>query len=224
MIFVTGDVHGNHDISKLNSDNFDVTELTKDDFVIVAGDFGLVWNNSKRDQYWLKWLDKKPFTTLFVDGNHENHEMLDNMPVVEWNGGKVHFINNSVIHLMRGQVFELEGLNFFTFGGADSIDKLYRVENISWWKREMPSVVEYEEGLANLERCNNIVDYVITHTCPLKIFNQLATYKESTVLENYFDQIEQQIVFKHWFFGHYHISQKIEDKFTALYNEIIRIV
>ena len=44
------------------------------------------------------------------------------MPVSEWNGGKVHFVRPNVIHLMRGQVFTLQGQTYFTFGGASSHD------------------------------------------------------------------------------------------------------
>ncbi|WP_246361985.1 metallophosphoesterase family protein [Paenibacillus alba] len=105
MIYITGDVHGSISIGRrLNTKNFpEQKKMTKDDFVIISGDFGLIWNGDKEDQYWLKWLHKeKPFTTLFIDGNHENHDMLDAYPVEIWNGGKVHRINDSVIHLMRG--------------------------------------------------------------------------------------------------------------------------
>jgi hypothetical protein len=47
---------------------------------------------------------------------------LNAYPVEEWHGGKVHKIRPSVIHLMRGQVYELQGKKFFTFGGAQSHD------------------------------------------------------------------------------------------------------
>ena len=70
----------------------------------------------------MDWLDCKSFTTLFVDGNHENFDRLYEYPVEEWHGGKVHKIRPSVIHLMRGQIFEIEGKSIFTFGGASSHD------------------------------------------------------------------------------------------------------
>lgn len=62
----------------------------------------------------MEWFDESNFTTLFVDGNHENHALLDTFPVEEWHGGKIHRIKPSVIHLMRGQVFEIDGKNIFT--------------------------------------------------------------------------------------------------------------
>ncbi|MCW8813799.1 MAG: metallophosphoesterase [Ignavibacteriaceae bacterium] len=114
MIFITGDTDGEIDIRKFNSRKFsEQKNLTKSDFVIVAGDFGLLWDGSNECNYWLNWLSAKNFTTLFIDGNHENFEILNSYPVITWNGGKAHQITNSVIHLMRGQVFVIEGYNFY---------------------------------------------------------------------------------------------------------------
>ena len=59
------------------------------DYVVIAGDFGGLWDGSQKDQYWLDWLNKKPFTTLFVDGNHENFDLLNTLPEkrMEWRTG-----------------------------------------------------------------------------------------------------------------------------------------
>ena len=71
----------------------------------------------------LDWLNSRNFTTLFVDGNHENYTRLYNdYSVVEWHGGKVHKIRDSVLHLMRGEVFDIDGKTIFVFGGARSHD------------------------------------------------------------------------------------------------------
>lgn len=67
-------------------------------------------------------MEDKSFTTVFVDGNHENFDRLYSYPVKEWNGGKVHEIRPSVLHLMRGEVFTIEDKKFFAFGGASSHD------------------------------------------------------------------------------------------------------
>ena len=123
-IYVTGDCHGT--FSKFNTSNFELQRsLDKDDYVIICGDFGGIWSTdveNREEKYWMSWLADKPYTTLFVDGNHENFDRLNSYPVEIWNGGKVHKINQSVIHLMRGQIFELAGQKIFTFGGAQSHD------------------------------------------------------------------------------------------------------
>ena len=62
VIFVTGDTHG--DFSRFAADRFpEQKELTKDDFVIICGDFG-IWSDTKEQRFRLKWLDEKPFTTI----------------------------------------------------------------------------------------------------------------------------------------------------------------
>ena len=141
MIYVTGDIHGGFDIHKLASKELRSAGLRikKDDYVIVCGDFGLVWDSKPEERYWRKWLDEKPWTTLFVDGNHENFELLNTYPVEEWHGGRIHRISEKTIHLMRGNVFSLEGASFFTFGGAASHDKEWRLPGLSWWPEELPS-------------------------------------------------------------------------------------
>ena len=77
-IWVTGDIHG--DPTRFSTENFpEQKEMTKDDIMVILGDFGLVWNyeiESKEETYWLNWLDAKPFTTVFIDGNHENFDQI----------------------------------------------------------------------------------------------------------------------------------------------------
>lgn len=229
MIYITGDIHGTISINRLSSKNFpEQKQLTKDDYVIISGDFGLLWNGDKEDQYWLKWLDKaKPFTTLFIDGNHENFNLLESYPIEEWNGGKIHRINNSVIHLMRGQLFNIEGKKFFTFGGADSHDKGFRKEDVSWWKREIPSYAEYEEGLSNLDKHNWEVDYVITHTCSSSALEYLsARYGFSYELDqmhSYFYTLEENLRYKHWYFGHFHKDIELPKSQRLLYCDFVKI-
>ena len=71
MIYLTGDTHIPIDIGKLNTKNFpQQKEMTKDDYVIVLGDFGLLWKKNKTYEYWKKWLEERNFTTLWIDGNH----------------------------------------------------------------------------------------------------------------------------------------------------------
>ncbi len=117
MIFVTGDTHGRTDFAKLLLFVREYPNLTKNDYVIIAGDFGAVWEKETLEED-LKPYRDLPFTVLFVDGNHENFDLLNSYPVEIWNGGKVHKIKSNIIHLMRGQVFEITGKTFFTFGGA----------------------------------------------------------------------------------------------------------
>lgn len=250
MIYITGDCH--QDFERFNLDVFpEQKEMTKDDCVIICGDFGGVWNRneeSSREAKLMDWLENRPFTTLFVDGNHENFDRLYAYPVEKWHGGKVHKIRPSVIHLMRGQVFEIDGKSIFAFGGASSHDiaggilepddpdfkkkkkKLdqgwypYRVNHVSWWKQELPSEEEMQEGIENLAAHDNKVDFIVTHCCASSTQNLLGggLYK-TDILTEYHEKIRQNTSFKKWFFGHYHDNRNVNMEEILIYEQMIRI-
>lgn len=122
-IFVTGDCHNRFE--KFSTDNFPIgKDLDKNDYVIVLGDMGLIWSQKedKNEIYWKNWLENKPWTTLFISGNHENYDRLDKYPTEEWHGGKVSFIRPSVIYLHYGEVFDIAGKKFLSVGKAASHD------------------------------------------------------------------------------------------------------
>ena len=81
MFLVTGDIHGLRsveDIQRLSTAHQELFDMmTKEDYLIIAGDFGLVWDSSVEEIQLQQWLEDRPFTTLFVDGNHENFDLLD---------------------------------------------------------------------------------------------------------------------------------------------------
>lgn len=123
MIYVTGDTH--RDFSRFNEDSFPVQkEMTRDDTVIICGDFGGIWDGylSRNEKSVLENLMEKPFTIVFCDGNHENFDRLFYYQEEEWNGGRIHHIRDNIYHLMRGEVYTIEGKKFFAFGGAASHD------------------------------------------------------------------------------------------------------
>ena len=250
MIYITGDCHG--DFTKFNMANYpEQKEMTKEDYVVICGDFGGVWNKdeeSEKEKWWLDWLERKSFTTLFVDGNHENFDRLYSYAVEEWNGGKVHRIRPTVIHLMRGQVFTLEGKTIFAFGGARSHDisggileyddpdflrkrkildrsfEPYRVNHYSWWEQEMPSDEEMDEGITNLALHNNKIDFIVSHCCAASTQALIGGGKyERDYLNDYFEKIHRSVEYKKWIFGHYHNNANVNVQEILIYEQIIRI-
>ncbi len=227
MILVTGDTHGTYDYNKiylLNKRGI----LSKNDYLIIAGDFGGVWNKNTLDED-LSYYTKLPFNVLFVDGNHENFDLLNSYPVEIWNGGKIHKIKDNIYHLMRGQIFTIENKTIFTFGGGTSIDKMWREEHISWWKEEIPSLDEIDEAKNNLKKYNNKVDYIITHSIDRKALynpklllngNKCKEYEDNAIL----DWFEENVSYRHWYFGHYHLDADLTDKKTVLYQEFVELI
>ena len=116
MVYVTGDTHG--DYERFN-DPF-LRKLDEDDTLIICGDFGLRYCDSAEERYWLKWLDQKPWTTLWIDGNHENFDMLYNLPTVEFCGGIAHKVDDGIFHLIRGEAYNIDGKKFFVFASGNA--------------------------------------------------------------------------------------------------------
>ena len=249
MIFVTGDTHG--EFTRFSTRGFaEQRFLSKDDCVIILGDFGGVWNpggQTKSEEYWLDWLEDKPFTTLFLDGNHENFDRLNaEFPEAEWRDGRVHAVRPSVLHLQRGEIYDLDGHSFLVFGGARSHDiqdgvlerddirirewrrrdRLFRVNRVSWWEEEMPNGLEMERALANLEHHGNSVDFVLTHTPPSSFLARLkelgppagdSAIEPSDVLTEFLEGIRLKAKYKLWLCGHMHkCSFSREDRIQVL--------
>lgn len=225
MIYITGDIHRDIDIGKLTSDKFpEGKNLTRNDYVIICGDFGMVWDDSPKDLYWRKWLENKPWTTLFVWGNHEAFPLYSKYETKEWHGGKVQYIMPHIIHLMRGQIYTIDGHTFFTMGGASSHDKEYRIPGLSWWPEELPSVKEINEAIKNLKKNEYKVDFIISHCTCDYIMNKICPWYVHDKLTRFFQfNIEEKATFRHWFFGHYHIDREIDTEHTALYNKIVKL-
>lgn len=251
MVFITGDCHA--DFKRFSTKNFpDQKEMTRDDIVIICGDFGGIWNGGGEEEWWLKWLARKKFTIVFVDGNHENFDRLNyEFPVVDFHGGKAHKIKNNVYHLMRGYVFDFEGKKFFAFGGASSHDirdgildrdnfqnhkeffdvikqwsiagKMFRINHVSWWAEELPTEEEMQRGREALTENGNRVDFIISHCCPQVVATMMG-YRGADILTQYFNEIAASTEFGRWYFGHYHDEQMVMYKYRCLYERIERII
>lgn len=201
MVYITGDMHGEqrlNDVIDFSKRNKDITSL------IILGDFGGIWKIN--DLTIINELSKLTIDILFIDGNHENFDLLNTYPIEDWNGGKVHKISHNIRHLIRGYVFNIEGNRYFAFGGAESKDKGKRWEHISWWEQEIASMEDIETAQHTLSQ-NKVVDYVITHVGQMEIVQEMSRIsprfqvdKQSVTVS----QLLQNTKYYRWFFGHYH--------------------
>ena len=218
MVYLTGDTHGDIDRFKHGK----LRWLGKRDTVVVLGDFGFVWDGSKEEQKKLDWLRKRPYTLLFLDGSHENYDLLKQYPTEERFGGKVQALGGNVYHVCRGSVLELEGKKYLCFGGAESQDREDREPGVNWWKEEMPSDEEYAFCEENLSACDYKVDYVLTHDAPSRFldFTALAS-GENNQLHSFLDKILLKLTYDKWFFGCYHKDTQLSTKSRCVFCDVI---
>ena len=230
-IYITGDSHG--ELSKLSKFKkkmkMNDTPLTKDDYLIIVGDFGFIWDNipSREEKYNLNWIDEYfEGKVLFIMGNHENFPRLNQFPIENMFGATGRRISKNCYYLTNSQIFTIEGHTFFVLGGGISIDKLQRKEGISWWPEEIPSYSEIKKGFEVLAAAGNKVDYILTHATHKEGYEYVfrgQSYKAHDPMHEPLEQLRQTVDYKLWFSGHYHHDIYEEHLKTRLiYHDYVR--
>lgn len=225
-IYVTGDCHC--DFLKIEMFcRFHKTSIS--DVMIILGDVGINYALDKRDEKLKKELSKLPITLFCVHGNHEERAgLLDTYVEKEWNGGVVYWESQfpNILFAKDGEIFDLDGKKAIVIGGAYSVDKEYRLmAGIPWFESEQPSdeIKNYVEK--QLEKNMWQVDYVLSHTCPLKFepselfLDFIDQSKVDKATEEWLTEIEKKMKYSKWYFGHYH-GNKTYVSAQMLYEEI----
>lgn len=222
-IYIASDIHGATYGERL--DDPALADLTKDDFLIVCGDLVMIDADPEARAANIAQLEAKPYTTLFVDGNHEEFDVLDAYPVERWHGGTVHRISPSVAHLMRGQVFDLDGKSFFTMGGAPTFHKARLLGLIEGPDPGIPSPEELAEAERNLAARDWQVDYVLTHSAPTNLVGRIPDRNKvfATDISTWLEGIAEGLDFKLWLFGHYHCDCQVDGKYRCLFNNLYEV-
>lgn len=89
----------------------------------------------------------------------------------------------------------------------------------------MPSEEEMEEGISNLQKNGNKVDYILTH-CPYsslldRMDGGYGIYKPD-YLSDYLENIGHSTSYRYWFFGHMHVDVMFRrERAVCLYEQIV---
>ena len=222
-IYLTGDTHAN--VRRLLT--IDDSEMTKDDIVIVLGDFGVIWEkDSQMTDTVLELLSEKNFTLAFLDGNHENFPEIARLEKeTYWNGGKIGLLPYGIIHLLRGEIYNINGRIIGVCGGANSIDLWHRTEGISWWREEEITDNDIDNFMVAANKYNNKIDMMLSHDAPASMIPIIKLYSgvndgDISNSQIQLEKINQEINIGKWYFGHWHIDKVIDDKFECLYKKI----
>lgn len=224
MVYITGDMHG--DLERLYDKEF--RKLRKGDILIVCGDFGYIFDGSKTESQVIDYLSKRKFVTAFIEGTHDNLDKINRCRETVWKGGLVHRIKGNLLHLMRGQIFKIEGNTYFTFGGGESIDKDMRVAAGKWWRQEEPTSAEMADGAKCLDQAGCRVDYIITHEPPSLVKSAMLLRRGDpdrvNKLNGYLEEIGRSCDFKHWYFGSLHEDRVITQFHTCVFRKLLPVM
>lgn len=219
MICVTGDLHG--DLSRFKSPV--LKKLRRGDALIITGDFGCIWKGDKKEKSLLKKLGSKKYDVLFVEGVHENFDLLEKYPTEEWCGGMTRHISGNLRQLMRGQYYTIAEKRIFTFGGGQSEENGSYLEpdEEKNWIKELPTDEELALGLENLEKNGNSTDFIITYEPPARLseFIDIGTISRNHI-NTYLDKILENTKFKMWYFGKRHINKLIPPRYHCLFDSV----
>ena len=159
-MYFLGDVHAESPLMRdfLNSE---------EKYCLQLGDFGFIFKYN--DWKWNKFLNRfeknYPNKMIFtVLGNHENYDSIEKMPVKDMFGARCRKIRSNVYAIERGEILSIEGLNILCIGGADSIDKAWRQDGISWWAQEKISDTDVKKTVEKGLTCS--FDMVCSHAMP----------------------------------------------------------
>ncbi len=221
MLYVTGDIHA--DIRRLKGRA--AKQLKKGDILLVCGDFGFLWDGSPKELRLLDWLGKRPYQILFVEGTHDNIDLLSGYPEETLYGGQVRRVSGNCCQLLRGECYEIEGKRVFALGGGESTDMDIRGEGETWWSRELPSAEELAHARETLASLNQQVDYIITHSVAPTVNKFLDREQmQINLLLAFLNEISETVQFKRWYFGSCHLDKAIPPKYCAVYQEILPVM
>ena len=203
---------------------------TKDDILWHAGDFQLNYLGYLRDRELKRRVATLPITVVNVMGNHEmKPETIPYYELADWMGGKVYkdpeFDN--ILFAKDGEVYDINGLKVMAIGGAYSPNKHDLVAHGYFWEpREQLTDEEKAFVEAQLTTHNKTIDMVISHTAPKSHIPKeayLPGFKDHRIddsIELWLKSIEENLDYKHWYCGHFHIDADI-GKLHFLYKRIL---
>jgi 3-oxoacid CoA-transferase subunit A len=215
MVYITGDIHGKLEYLDRLCAKY---SPGSDDVVVLLGDVGVNYSGTL-DDITLKDIMNSYGTTFFcIHGNHEARpQNIGTYVEKEWHGGRVLYEERfpNILFPVDGDIFDLEGRKCLVIGGAYSVDRFYRQSTGQKWfpdEQPTPAIKEYTEQ--QIKRAH--IDVIFSHTCPFRYIPAealLDCYDQSKVdnsTERWLGKIEQEVDYKAWYAGHWHIDKHID--------------
>jgi predicted phosphodiesterase len=212
VIFYVGDIHGRVD---------DVAAIDRAaikagvDIIVQVGDFGIRWSKDcPITKYFMKRERQGRVGPIWYTcgGNHDNWKKWGHLqekqsgPGCAIDASKTVELAPGCFYVTRGTVLDLAGKKHLFFGGAESTDKLHRVEGVSWWAEETPSAAEFNTFFDSMDTA--APEVVVTHDAPICVeINRINRDTNPTPknLQNVLDHCDHAPV--DWYFGHHHVLQ-----------------
>ena len=214
MIYLVAGNDPNQNIQQLRF--LSTFNLTRSDFVIVLGNLGFQYKEA------MGYYKTMPYTILFLEGLYDDTRLLYSYETTTWVGGKVHRLCDNVYHLIRCNLFTLNGKTLFVVGGDVTCTSKKLQINSDYYSKEAPSKQELEDAVKLLLDCNYTVDYILTTIPDSKTMLLFESNQQPSDLSNWLYDLSNKAVFDRWYFGQYPESiDKDFDKVTGVGDGVI---
>lgn len=219
MIWITGDKHGDIDPFLKNPA---YRKIKKNDTLLICGDFGFLWDESRKEMKNLKWLSRRKFKIAFVEGCHDNQQILSKYPLTNWNGGRARLISENIIHLINGEFYYIENKKVLAFGGGFSDNSGQLTQNDENLLQKISITSQVDTLIENIKKAEQSFDLIISHEAPSSIAPCLETSTfHCNCINNILEEIRTHAKFNKWFFGKYHIDKIIPPKYCAMFENVL---
>jgi len=158
--------------------------VKNNEYTVQLGDYGFKYES-------LKDIDHN--NHLIIGGNHDNYDKVNSVP---------NYLGD------YGYTVNFNGLNFFYYRGAYSIDRQDRTIGINWWEQEQVTIDQFMKARELYREIRP--DIFLSHDCPdFMVRDYIGPY--ARVYENITNWALGELYKIHqpklWIHGHYHQSK-----------------
>ena len=246
-ILMCGDLHGNwKPIRDLYETMLKKQPLTKNDVLIILGDFSANFFFNHRDAEYKKKLGKYKITYFIIRGNHEERPSIcmnknpNAWHMEEFWGNQVYvendypYIKYALDMPAKYEIPTAQGdpIKTLVLPGAYSVDKYYRLQHgMTWFKNEQLTQQEMWDGTELASKAK--WDLILSHTCPIAweptdlFLSQIDQSTVDSTMERWLGNIEYKTDYTLWCFGHFHQTRiypkdwENNRQSLMLYNDVV---
>lgn len=204
-LYLLGDVHGNSGFVRQAVEN--ATERGAE-LILQLGDFGY-WEHTPDGVRFLDDLESVLQThdleLWFIDGNHENHDLLANLERDERGLG---IVREHIRHIPRGWRCSFQGYEWGFVGGAFSID--YRMRTMGWsiWRGEQTTLDDIDRlgrGSLDVLCAHDVFTGVdLDLVCPTRMNVPESDERQAQETRYLLSEAVRATKPKRYFHGHWH--------------------
>ncbi len=224
-LMITGDCHGNFSRFRNYDKDFQKSDTAA---LIILGDAGFNWTLDENDSHMKNFISKTyKFRIYCVRGNHEARPAdVPGMELIydEDIDGQVYIQSKwpNIRYFKDFGIYNILGYTIGVIGGAYSVDKWYRLEHgYTWYENEQLNESERAAALKLFK--GGLVDIMLTHTSPFKFepidlfLKDIDQSKVDKTMELFLNEIEEEVYYKVWVFGHYHCDRLERPRIEQFY-------